>query len=294
MPEVGQNLSKLKEAYRLLRERKYEESEAMLRPLQTSEEAGPRAKSALGIIHLQKGDHRAAEHLFRSVIASGHKVAEAHYGIGVISEASDPGYARAHYEIALSISPNHVGAQNRIRRLNSAKQSTTSTQAALDETSLVSAQATPSGRTATEKAGEKAGVIPAAEPASIGRRSKLNYGGIAKNVKSRTEQRGSPPRQVQIIEFVLQREIPLTPVPVYMAGYRAEGILREGDQVVLEGKRPKAGSNYRTNRVKNLSTGGDVVMSGLKLSDRDPARVLSYLILLGIVIGGALLYLASR
>lgn len=117
MDKAASDIVKLREAFRLLRQAKLNESEAIFRLLLLSDKAGARAKSGLGIIELEKGNRQRAEKLFRAATQSGEPVAEAYYGLGVIYETNDPGYARAQYEIALRINPKHVGSLARMKKL---------------------------------------------------------------------------------------------------------------------------------------------------------------------------------
>jgi hypothetical protein len=206
------------------------DSEQLFKILASSPVVGPQAQCGLGMIHLSRGEVGEAQAVFMGVVAGGHRVAEAHYGLGRIAEKSDPGYARAQYEFALGINPGHRGAQTRRRGLTSTRE----------------ADVPNPGPTPT----------PNPPPA-------LPTHGTATHVKTRTEQRGGgimPLRQVQIVEFRLQRN-GLEPVPVFMQGNRLRGTIRDGDQIVLPGK-PRPRAVYQTRKVYNETAGGTVTTTG--------------------------------
>ena len=435
MDRAEQDLSKLKYAAHLFRQKRFKECESLYKSLITSRHAGPSAKSHLGLLYLHQGKTSEAEQLFESVISEGHQVAEAHYGLGVIREPSDPGYARAQYEFALRINPKHRGSIARIKKLESTSRRPTQTPEAADSESdhapaqeqshqlhaateeqgqwepqhkfgklliegnplaaeyvlryvLVSCISSffliwfvdlfnsliPSllgvaavlawvvvsernrrstlfkifeGRIDVTRGAETksvllrqvssvqirqkvtdkllgtagmfvAHVLPngksdhvsilalaslskmkevAASLRAFSRDTKgedghsvisskfpLNYTGIATNVRYRTEQRGDPPRQFQIIEFRLQRAKGLVPVQVYMGGVRIKGTIKEGDQIVLKDREPKEGFTYETRQVYNESAGGYVVMFEADIISAKMRDLIVFIIIIIIVI----------
>ena len=219
------------------------DSEQLFKILASSPVVGPQAQCGLGMIRLSRGEVGEAKALFTAVAAAGHRIAEAHYGLGRISEKSDPGYARAQYEFALSINPAHRGAQTRMRGLTPAAET----------------GHTVAGVTDTPPRPEPAS--DAAKPSTMTRAAATQ--GIATHVKTRSEQRGGgilPVRQVQILEFRLQRD-GLEPISVFMQGSRLKGTIRDNDRIVLPGK-PKPRAVYQTRKVFNETAGSAVTTAG--------------------------------
>jgi tetratricopeptide (TPR) repeat protein len=252
MDQAAQDLKKLEHAEKLFMSGKITESEPIFRSLTKSHHVGPRAGCDLGLLYVQTGKTSEAEALFKSIINAGHRLAEAYYGLGVIFDDSNPGYARAQYEFALSINPYHKGSRNRLNRLMAAP----------------ALHARPDYIIPKDESGRRDQVVQSDQKSDPSRE------GIAKNVRIRTEPRGSPARNIQIIEFTLQRGPQHGPLPVYMSGHRAKGTVKEGDRIILKGKLPKAGQTFESERIFNETAGGYVEMSGRGLGDLDIGKII--------------------
>jgi hypothetical protein len=256
MDQGAQDLKNLEHAEKLFMSGKVAESEPIFRSLTKSRHVGPRAGCDLGLLYVQTGKNSEAEALFKSIIDAGHRIAEAHYGLGVIFDASDPGYARAQYEFALSINPHHKGSRNRLNKLVVAPTLHAHPDHAIPRDESPSPNERSNRAVRSHKKPD-----PSRE-------------GIAKNVRVRTEQRGSPARNIQIIEFTLQRGSQHGPLPVYMSGHRAKGTVKEGDRIILKGKLPKGGRIFESERIFNETAGGYVEMSGRGLGDLDIGKII--------------------
>ena len=260
---MAQNTSsseRLREAYQLFQSGQVADAEAIFQQLQTGDLA-PQARTGLGLVHLQRGQHDQAEAIFRSIINGHNRIAEAHYGLGVIYGTKNPGYAMAQHEFALTINPTHAGSLARLRVLRERF-------SVLSEGSPVTLNDPPSANTSNTTSDTKTG--------------------IARNVRQWMEQRGSPPRirNFHVLEFQLQRAGNVGPITVRLEGYRRQGNVKDGDRIQVA-TLPRSGKTLNTTSVQNLTDASPVTMAGLGFFDTaggDMIKFLGLVVVVGLVI----------
>lgn len=234
----------LDHAYALFQQSQVATAEGLFRTLLDDTDVAADAHAALGIVHLQKSEDAEAEKLFRLCNLKWGGTAESMYGLGVIHETLDPGYARAHYEFALLKNPKHAGAKTRLARM---------------------AQ-TPAQNAAVETSAEPiAAQQPQPKPTRKRTRREIKdelFRGIVTNFSQHVEVRGfAYKKQYQVWNFVVERKGDLEPVSVQMSGRSSVGVVREGDEVELP-RTPRRGKVMTASRIKNLTRNAVVKVKG--------------------------------